>query len=106
MSDCVAPPHFAHRARNGYDAPDRAKPNPACRATVQSPVGHDGGVITTILAVYGSVVATGSLVLTAWIHIASGPKIQAQAELCPPLSKDEDDGWSLELHVWNAGRQS
>jgi hypothetical protein len=62
-------------------------------------------VITTILAIYGAIVATLSLALTGWTFIASGPKVQAEASLERPVT-DNPDGWYISLRVWNTGRQA
>lgn len=61
-------------------------------------------MVTTVIAIYSAIVATGSVALTGWIHLASGPNLQARAELWPPLS--EGDIWTIDLQVWNAGRQA
>jgi hypothetical protein len=62
-------------------------------------------MVTTIIAIYGAVVATLSLLLTGWIFVSSGPKVQTEASLYRP-SADKPDGWRIYLHVWNTGRQS
>ena len=64
---------------------------------------------TTIIAIYGAVLATLSTLLGAWYYLHSGPRLQAQAIARYPL--DEDDGYEsavhepyIRLYVWNAGR--
>ena len=61
-------------------------------------------MITTVLAIYGAAVATGSLLFSWWAFVASGPKIQAKAELLPP-PWDPDGAWAIDLQVWT-GRQA
>jgi len=66
-------------------------------------------VATTIIAIYGAVLATLSTLLGAWYYLHSGPRLQAEAIARYPL--DEDDGYEsavdepyIVLHVWNTGR--
>jgi len=44
---------------------------------------------TTIIAIYGAVLATLSTLLGAWYYLHSGPRLQAEAIAFYPL--DEDD---------------
>jgi hypothetical protein len=63
---------------------------------------------TTIIAIYGAVLATLSTLLGAWYYLHSGPRLQAEAIARYPLDEDDDD-WPVDesfivLHVWNTGR--
>ena len=65
-------------------------------------------MVTTIIAIYGAVVATVSTLLGAWYFARSGPSLQAEANVDVD-SKEENDGeWGnnslILLQVWNAGR--
>jgi hypothetical protein len=62
-------------------------------------------VITTILAVYGAIVATGTLLYSIRVFNYSGPKVQAEAYLHYP-PKDDPNNWHIFLRVWNKGRQA
>jgi len=64
---------------------------------------------TTIIAIYGAVLATLSTLLGAWYYLHSGPRLQAEAVAFYSLCKDDDDDWPadesfISLHVWNTGR--
>jgi hypothetical protein len=66
-------------------------------------------MVTTIIAVYGAVVATVSTVLGAWYFARSGPSLQAQASVGPEaIGKETNREWNeieyILLQVWNAGR--
>lgn len=64
-------------------------------------------MVTTVIAVYGAVVATVSTLLGVWYFARSGPSLQAEASL-DPVSIGEEDEWnddrSILLRVWNTGR--
>ena len=64
---------------------------------------------TTIIAIYGAVVATVSTLLGAWYFARSGPSLQAEASVDPvgigeEIDRDWDEIESILLQVWNAGR--
>jgi hypothetical protein len=61
-------------------------------------------VLTIVVAVYGAAVATLSLLLSGWIFVSSGPKVQAQAFLARPTITPSGK-WHVSLQVWNTGRQ-
>jgi hypothetical protein len=64
-------------------------------------------VITTILAIYGAVVSTVSVLLSVWFFRAAGPRLQAQAffEFHFLAEGEEDSGdRTLTVKVWNTGR--
>ena len=66
-------------------------------------------MVTTIIAIYGAVVATVSTLLGAWYFTRSGPRLQAQASVDPVaigerIDKEWDDISNILLEVWNAGR--
>lgn len=65
-------------------------------------------MVTTILAIYGALVATASLAVTGWTFVASGPRLQATAHVWPPLVDEGADDWghdwTVYLDVWNTGR--
>jgi hypothetical protein len=59
-------------------------------------------MVTTIIAIYGAVLATVSTVLGAWYFLRSGPILQADANV------ELEEGWNddsfILLRVWNNGR--
>jgi hypothetical protein len=64
---------------------------------------------TTIIAIYGAVLATLSTLLGAWYYLHSGPRLQAEAVAFYPLDEDDYDDWPVDksfimLKVWNTGR--
>lgn len=59
-------------------------------------------MVTTIIAIYGAVVATVSTVLGAWYFLRSGPLLQAEANVDPAGEWDNDS--CILLRVWNTGR--
>ena len=63
---------------------------------------------TTIIAIYGAVLATVSTLLGAWYYLHSGPRLQVEAIARYPLNEENDDSLTDEpyivLYVWNAGR--
>jgi hypothetical protein len=64
-------------------------------------------VITTIIAIYGAILSTVSALLGAWYFLRSGPRLQAEAYVFPPVGENWEefnDNSLIELHVWNAGR--
>jgi|ERR1039457_3253635 hypothetical protein len=66
-------------------------------------------MVTTIIAVYGAVLATVSTLLGIWYFARSGPRLQAQASVDPvAIGEDIDREWDdvryILLEVWNAGR--
>jgi hypothetical protein len=62
-------------------------------------------MVTTIIAIYGAVVATVSTVLGAWYFLYSGPRLQAEADVDPgEIDREWDDIRYILLQVWNAGR--
>ena len=66
-------------------------------------------MITTIIAIYGAVVATVSTLLGVWYFARSGPSLQAEAT-AEPVGIEEETDWDwdnfgyIELEIWNAGR--
>jgi hypothetical protein len=56
-------------------------------------------MVTTIIAIYGAVLSTVSALLGVWYFLRSGPRLQAEAHIFPPV-----DDCSIELRVWNTGR--
>ena len=70
---------------------------------------HYKSMVTTIIAIYGAVVATVSTLLGAWYFARSGPSLQAQASVDPvaigeEIDREWDDIRHILLEVWNAGR--
>lgn len=64
-------------------------------------------MVTTIIAIYGAVVATVSTLLGAWYFLYNGPRLQAEANVYPPVEENDDeldDEWFISLRVWNTGR--
>jgi hypothetical protein len=64
-------------------------------------------MVTTVIAIYGAVVATVSTLLGAWYFLYSGPRLQAEAYVYPPVEGNDgelDDEWFVALRVWNTGR--
>jgi len=64
-------------------------------------------MVTTVIAVYGAVVATASTVLGVWYFLYSGPRLQAEANVYPPTDEDgylANDEWRIVFRVWNTGR--
>jgi hypothetical protein len=66
-------------------------------------------MVTTIIAIYGAVVATVSTLLGAWYFARSGPSLQAEASVDPvaigeEIDREWDDIEYILLQVWNAGR--
>jgi hypothetical protein len=66
-------------------------------------------MLTTIIAIYGAVVATASTALGAWYFARSGPRLQAQPSVDPVaigerIDKEWDDISNILLEVWIAGR--
>lgn len=64
-------------------------------------------MITTIIAVYGAVVATASTVLGAWYFLRSGPRLQAEAYIFPEADEnghEQNEDTLILLRVWNSGR--
>lgn len=66
-------------------------------------------MVTTIIAVYGAVVATASTILGARYFARSGPSLQAEASVDPvAIGEERDRDWNdiehILLQVWNAGR--
>lgn len=66
---------------------------------------------TTIIAIYGAVLATLSTLLGAWYYLHSGPRLQAEALARYPLNEENEenddsliDESYIVLYVWNAGR--
>ncbi len=64
-------------------------------------------MVTTIIAIYGAVVATVSTLLGAWYFARSGPGFQAEASV-DSVGIGEENKWDdtrcIVLRVWNAGR--
>jgi hypothetical protein len=64
-------------------------------------------MLTTIIAIYGAVVATVSTLLGAWYFTRSGPSLQANANV-DSLGIGQKDEWNddrcIILRIWNAGR--
>jgi hypothetical protein len=68
-----------------------------------------GPMATTILAIYGAVISTASVLVGAWIFRASGPRLQAQAKFQPHFldGQEEDSGdRTLIVKLWNTGRDA
>jgi hypothetical protein len=68
-----------------------------------------GSMFTTIIAIYGAVVATVSTLLGLWYFARSGPKLQAEATVDPvaigeDINRPWDDIEYILLRVWNTGR--
>jgi hypothetical protein len=62
-------------------------------------------MLTTIIAIYGAILATASVAVNGWIFIASGPNLQIEAELSPYLNEDDSNTvWHLYVQVSNTGR--
>jgi hypothetical protein len=66
-------------------------------------------MVTTIIAIYGAVVATVSTLLGVWYFARSGPSLQAEASVDPvaigeEIDRDWDNIECILLQVWNAGR--
>jgi hypothetical protein len=64
-------------------------------------------MVTTIIAIYGALVATTSTLLGAWYFLYSGPRLQSEATVFPPADEDGNlltDEWFIVLRVWNTGR--
>jgi hypothetical protein len=64
-------------------------------------------MLTMIIAIYGAVTATASIIFTAWSFWASGPRLQVEARLLPRmLMPDEsDDGRrTFSIRASNTGR--
>ncbi len=63
-------------------------------------------MLTTIIAIYGAVVATVSTLLGAWYFTRSGPSLQANANV-DSLGIGQKDEWNddrcIILRIWNAG---
>lgn len=61
-------------------------------------------MVTTIIAVYGAVVATASTLLGAWYFLRSGPRLLAEAYVFPEADEngheqDEDTLILLEFGI-------
>jgi hypothetical protein len=63
-------------------------------------------MVTTIIAIYGAVVATASTALGAWYFLYSGPRLQAEAIVYSEKENggEWDDDSTILLNVWNTGR--
>jgi hypothetical protein len=65
-------------------------------------------MVTTVIAIYGAVVATVSTLLGVWYFARSGPSFQAEASVDPDPIGEEDRGWDdtryIVFRVWNVGR--
>jgi hypothetical protein len=65
---------------------------------------------TTVIAIYGALLATVSTLLGAWYFMRSGPSLQTEASVDPVSIEEEgmDREWNddrcLLLRVWNTGR--
>ena len=69
------------------------------------PHGYISLMLTTIIAIYGAALSTTSALLGAWYFLRSGPRLQAQAYVWPPVGWEElDDDTIIMLRVWNTGR--
>jgi hypothetical protein len=63
--------------------------------------------MTTVIAIYGAIVATFAVLVTVWQFYVSGPRLRAEANLREHfLSEGEEDSGNrvLILKVWNTGR--
>lgn len=91
-------PPFWHAAGTG----SCGRPLRICRNAVII-----NAMVTTIIAVYGAVVATASTALGFWYFLYSGPRLQAEASVFPRADDrgyPTDDEWNIVLRVWNTGR--
>lgn len=64
-------------------------------------------MVTTIIAIYGAVVATVSTLLGVWYFLRSGPSLQAEANVDESVEENGgkwDEDSEVVLRVWNAGR--
>jgi hypothetical protein len=69
-------------------------------------------MVTTVIAIYGAVVATVSTLLGVWYFVRSGPSLQAEATAQRvAIGEETDSDWDnwdnvdhILLEIWNAGR--
>jgi len=64
-------------------------------------------MVTTIIAIYGAVVATASTALGVWYFLRNGPHLQAEAYILPEADENgyaQDKDTLIVLRVWNSGR--